>query len=407
MAIINVTSEIQPLKKVMLHRPGNELLNLTPETLESLLFDDIPYLEGAQKEHDFFAEVMKEHGVEVVYLEDLVAETFDHRPDIRETFLHQFMREGGVQTEEYRQILFEHLNSIADNKEFVLKTMSGTSFKELKKTQKKSLVDYMIPEDAFILAPMPNLYFTRDPFSSAGQGVILNHMYSRTRQRETIYSDYVFKYHPAYKDQLELYYTREEPFSLEGGDILNLNDKTLAIGISQRTQPAAIENLARNIFYRSHSMIEKILAFEIPNCRAFMHLDTVFTQIDVDTFTVHPGILGTLRVFEVSKGDREPELNVLEMSDSLEHILKKYLGTPVDLILCAGGDSVAAAREQWNDGSNTLCIAPGKIIVYDRNTDTNRILKAKGFEVLEIPSGELSRGRGGPRCMSMPLIRES
>lgn len=405
MATINVTSEIRPLKKVMLHRPGEELLNLTPETLNSLLFDDIPYLEGAQREHDAFAEIMRKEGVEVVYLEDMVAETFDHHPEVRKTFLNQFIHEAGVRTEEYRKALFEYLDSIADNKKFVLKTMSGTAFKELKLKKKKSLVDYMVSEDSLILDPMPNLYFTRDPFSSAGQGIILNHMYSETRQRETIYSDYVFKYHPKYKDP-ELYYTRDEYYSLEGGDILNLNEKTLAIGISQRTHPAAIENLAKNVFFKSHSSIEKILAFEIPNCRAFMHLDTVFTQIDVDKFTIHPAILGTLRVFEVSREDEENELHVIEMVDSLEHILEKYLGTPVELILCAGGDSIAAAREQWNDGSNTLCIAPGKIIVYDRNTVTNRILKDRGIEVLEMPSGELSRGRGGPRCMSMPLIRE-
>ena len=183
-------------------------------------------------------------------------------------------------------------------------------------------------------------------------------------------------------------------------------DKVLAIGISQRTEPDAIDMIARNIFASEDSTINTVLAFNIPNSRAFMHLDTVFTQIDVDKFTVHPGILGPLQVFEITPG-ADDELKVREIDDTLENILAKYLGLPkVTLIQCAGGDTIAAEREQWNDGSNTLCIAPGVIVVYERNDVTNAILREAGLKVLEMPSAELSRGRGGPRCMSMPLIRE-
>ena len=409
---INVTSEIKPLKKVLLHRPGNELLNLTPDTLQELLFDDIPYLPVAQREHDEFARVLKENGVEVVYLENLMTEVISLSPEIREEFLKQFIYEAGIRTPKYRDLVFQYLNSFKDPFELVLKTMEGIQVSEinqrLKKTD-KSLVDLVTEETQFLAAPMPNLYFTRDNFASIGNGISLNKMYSVTRNRETIYAEYIFKYHPEFKDQVDKYFDRDIPYSIEGGDILNLNEHILAVGISQRTCADAIDELAKNLFKDKKCKIDTVLAFNIPNSRAFMHLDTVFTQIDRNKFTYHPGIMDTLQVFEITEGNDEnsdEDLNVIEINDSLENILSTYLKMPVTLIPCAGGDKVAAEREQWNDGSNTLCIAPGVVIVYDRNNITNQVLRENGLKVLEIPGAEISRGRGGPRCMSMPLIRE-
>lgn len=409
---INVTSEIKPLKKVLLHRPGNELLNLTPDTLQELLFDDIPYLPVAQREHDEFARVLKENGVEVVYLENLMTEVISLSPEIREEFLKQFIYEAGIRTPKYRDLVFQYLNSFKDPLELVLKTMEGIQVSEinqrLKKTD-KSLVDLVTEETQFLAAPMPNLYFTRDNFASIGNGISLNKMYSVTRNRETIYAEYIFKYHPEFKDQVDKYFNRDLPYHIEGGDILNLNEHILAVGISQRTCADAIDELAKNLFKDKKCKIDTVLAFNIPNSRAFMHLDTVFTQIDRNKFTYHPGIMDTLQVFEITEGNDEnsdEDLNVIEINDSLENILSTYLKMPVTLIPCAGGDKVAAEREQWNDGSNTLCIAPGVVIVYDRNNITNQVLRENGLKVLEIPGAEISRGRGGPRCMSMPLIRE-
>ena len=409
---INVTSEIKPLKRVLLHRPGNELLNLTPDTLQELLFDDIPYLPVAQREHDEFARVLKENGVEVVYLENLMTEVISLSPEIREEFLKQFIYEAGIRTPKYRDLVFQYLNSFKDPLELVLKTMEGIQVSEinqrLKKTD-KSLVDLVTEETQFLAAPMPNLYFTRDNFASIGNGISLNKMYSVTRNRETIYAEYIFKYHPEFKDQVDKYFSRDLPYHIEGGDILNLNEHILAVGISQRTCADAIDELAKNLFKDKKCKIDTVLAFNIPNSRAFMHLDTVFTQIDRNKFTYHPGIMDTLQVFEITEGNDEnsdEDLNVIEINDSLENILSTYLKMPVTLIPCAGGDKVAAEREQWNDGSNTLCIAPGVVIVYDRNNITNQVLRENGLKVLEIPGAEISRGRGGPRCMSMPLIRE-
>lgn len=404
---INVKSEIGALKKVLVHRPGRELLNLTPDSLERLLFDDIPYLPVAQEEHDEFVRILRDNGVEVVYLEDLMTEVLDSNPEIRERFITQFIYEAGIRTPKYRSLVYEYLSSIENNRLLVLKTMEGIVNNEVIKSKAKkgkSLVDYIQDDTSFVVDPMPNLYFTRDPFASIGNGVSLNRMYSVTRNRETIYAEYIFEYHPEYKGLVDKYFDRYSAYHIEGGDILNLNEHILAVGISQRTSADAIEELAHKIFEDKDAKINTILAFDIPVCRAFMHLDTVFTQIDKDKFTYHPGIMGTLKVYEITS-DGEDGLNVKEKSASLERILEEYLDREITLIPCAGGDKIGAEREQWNDGSNTLCIAPGVVIVYDRNNITNELLRDNGIKVLEMHSAELSRGRGGPRCMSMPLQR--
>ena len=412
MNAINVKSEIGPLKKVLLHRPGVELLNLTPDTLGRLLFDDIPFLPDAQKEHDEFVSILRENGVEVVYLEDLMADVLKINGNIEDKFIRQFILEAGIKTPKYKNLVFEYLKSLNDKKELVLKTMEGIKVGEIpreKREVEQSLVDLVSEESNFLADPMPNLYFTRDPFASAGNGIILNKMYSVTRSRETIYAEYIFNYHPDFKGKIEKYYDRYLPYHIEGGDVLNLNEHILAVGISQRTEAGAIDELAKNIFKNENSQIDTILAFNIPVSRAFMHLDTVFTQIDYDKFTFHPGIMETLQVFEITEGDipdSDEDLNVKEVKGSLDEILERYLKRKITLIPCAGGEKISSEREQWNDGTNTLCIAPGVVVVYNRNNITNNILREHGLTVYEMHSAELSRGRGGPRCMSMPLIRE-
>lgn len=404
MAGVNVKSEIKPLKKVLLHRPGRELLNLTPNTLRELLFDDIPFLRVAQREHDVFARILRDNGVEVVYLEDLMAEVLDAKPHLRGEFLEKFIDESGIRTDRYHKIIFDYLDgNYADNLDLVLKTMEGINLTELHTDKANSLVDLVSESSKMVVAPMPNLYFTRDPFAMIGNGVSVNRMYSITRNRETIYGEYIFEHHPDFVGIPE-YYRRYNTFHVEGGDILNLNERVIAVGISQRTEPDAIDALSKNIF-EGDSPIETILAFKIPSSRAFMHLDTVFTQIDYDKFTVHPGILGPLTVFKIAS-EGNGHIRVRKMHDTLEDILEQYLGTQIELIPCGGGDRIAAEREQWNDGSNTLCLTPGTIVVYDRNEVTNALLREKGLDVIEMPSAELSRGRGGPRCMSMPLWRD-
>lgn len=409
-----VHSEIGPLKKVCLHRPGEELLNLTPDDLERLLFDDIPFLEVAQAEHDKFAELLREQGVEVLYIEKLVAEALDAAGS-REEFTQQWLDESGLKGKEARAAVKEYMDSIKDTKAFVDKCIAGLRKDEIDlPVRSSSTLSELVGADQdgetdLLVDPMPNTYFTRDPFAVVGRGVNLNHMFSVTRNRETLLGKYVFRDHPEYKDA-PLWYRRDSAFHTEGGDVLNINAHTLAIGISQRTQAAAIDALAQNMFWGDNAEkceITDIYAFNIPVSRAFMHLDTVFTQIDVDKFTIHPGIMGTLQVFRLTKGAAEGEVKIEELNDTLEHILEKATGVDaIKLIKCGGGDPVAAAREQWNDGSNTLAVAPGKICVYQRNSVTNDVLYKEGLDLIVVPSAELSRGRGGPRCMSMPFERE-
>ncbi len=404
---ICVRSEIKPLKKVLLHRPGRELLHLTPDRLPELLFDDIPFLKVAQQEHDAFAQILRSNGAEVVYLEDLMAEVLKLHPEQTKPFLYQWLSEGNIKTRRWQDKLYEYLIGNFEGKALVEKTMEGITLKEMGGASAYSLQDLIAPADDLIVDPMPNLYFTRDPFASVGTGVFLHKMRFPTRCRETIYADYIFRFHPDFEGLVKRYYDRDGHANIEGGDVLNLTEDTLAIGISQRTSPDAIEEASRNLFADPEAKIRTVLAFDIPSCRAFMHLDTVFTQIDYDKYTIHPAILGPLTVYEITPGVSDPtDLHIRRIDSKLEDILEKYTRTDhVKLINCGGDDLIASAREQWNDGSNTLCIAPGKIVVYERNDVTNAILRDEGIQVLEMPSAELSRGRGGPRCMSMPLIR--
>ena len=403
---IDVRSEIRPLKKVLLHRPGSELEQLVPNSMEQLLFDDIPYLRGAQAEHDAFARTLREQGVEVVYLSDLTARTLEGSDALRRRFVEDFIHRSGCVADSYREELTEVLLSLPTARELVCKTMTGVRFDELPRQGGGSLSSLRSDRTHFVLDPIPNLYFTRDPFASIGRGVSLHHMYSVTRSRETIYSDYFLHYHPEFAGQVPFYYTPDEPFSLEGGDILNLSAETIAVGISQRTMPEAVERLAQNIFRDEAAQIRRVLAFDIPSTRAFMHLDTVLTQIDRDKFLVHPNILERLQIFELTPGKRGA-VKVRRLDESAGAVLAEAVGVDrVQLLQCGGGDQIAAQREQWNDGSNALCLRPGTVIAYDRNYVTNDMMEEAGIRVLRIPSGELSRGRGGPRCMSMPLVRE-
>ena len=399
---INVYSEIGNLKKVLLHRPGKELENLMPEYLDRLLFDDIPYLKIAQEEHDAFAQIFRDKGVEVVYLEDLAAESLIN-DEVKSKFIDEYIEEAGIKENRETGILKEYFLSFSDNKAMVLKMMEGIRKSEIKDYKGPGLAEFLSDQYPFIIDPMPNLYFTRDPFASIGNGVSIHKMLTVTRNRETLFGKYIFNYNPLYKGT-KLFYDRTEDYSLEGGDILVLNKETIAVGISLRTHPNAITKFANSILTEENSF-KKVMAIDIPKTRAFMHLDTVFTMVDYDKFTMHPNIKSDIVVYVLTKVDGK--LNISEERGSLEEVLQKELNLDkVKLFKCGGDSVIDASREQWNDGSNTLCISPGEVIVYSRNYVTNQILEEEGIKIHIMPSSELSRGRGGPRCMSMPLVRE-
>ncbi len=405
MSNVKVNSEIGRLKVVLLHEPGAELHNLTPKKLDDLLFDDIPWLPLAKKEHQAFAKTFKDAGVKVVYLTDLMSEVLDLSNDIKNEFVEQFIKEAHIRSNTLREVATDYLKGFKDNKELVLKTIAGIKKSELPNYQVKSLADH-VDDYPFVTDPMPNLYFTRDPFASIGNGVSLNKMYSVTRSRETIFGEYIFKYHPTYKTT-PLYYSRYEDVNIEGGDIMVLNNHVLVVGVSQRTCAEAVERLAKNLFYNNETDFDTVLAFTIPQARTFMHLDTVFTQVDVNKFAIHKGCYEKLKIYRITKDfNNDKKVKVIELDQKLEDVLESYIGLPITLIPCGGGDTISADREQWSDGSNFVAIAPGEVIAYERNDITNAALIKAGIKVHIIPSSELSRGRGGPRCMCMPLERE-
>ena len=398
------TSEIGRLRKVMLHRPGRELENLMPEYLERLLFDDIPYLKVAQAEHDAFAQCLRDNGAEVVYLRDLVEETIAPL-ELRQELTEQFLDEAGLENHRIREILRDYFASM-ERGELVDAMMAGVRKSDVRGFETGKLADYLSfrsDDYPFLIDPMPNLYFTRDPFATIGSGVSLHRMHTVTRNRETLFGKFIFQYHPVYKDAPK-WYDRGETSSLEGGDILILSPEVIAVGISQRTEEDSIDKFAHTVLSISKTF-KKILAFNIPKSRSFMHLDTVFTMVDRDKFTVHPNILSEITVYVMELVDGK--VHIREEQGRLEDILKKHLELEkVTLIKCGSDSPIDAAREQWSDGSNTLAIAPGEVVVYERNYVTNRILEDNGITVHTIPCSELSRGRGGPRCMSMPFVRE-
>ena len=399
----NIYSEIGPLKAVILHSPGEELNNLTPKYLEELLFDDIPWLPLAKKEHEAFAKAFIDNGVKVYYLVDLVTESIKNKK-IKEEFIDQFIKDADIASQTLKEKTKEYLLKIKDTKELILKCISGIKKTDLESFKYRTLSDY-VNDSPFITNPMPNLYFTRDPFVLVGGGVVINSMHSKTRKRETIFGDFIFRYHDLFKD-VPRYYNRFDDFEIEGGDIMILNDTTLIIGVSERTSPEAVWALSKNIFYNFETSFERVLAFSIPKTRSFMHLDTIFTQVDYDKFTIHKGCYKELNVYEITKNLSKPmKLNIKPLKEKLEDILEKYVGKPVTLIPCGGDDLITSDREQWSDGSNCISLSPGVVIAYERNDITNKMLESYNIKVITIPSSELSRGRGGPRCMSMPVYR--
>lgn len=404
---IQVNSEIGRLKTVLLKRPGKELENLVPDHLSGLLFDDIPYLKVAQEEHDKFAQTLRDEGVEVVYLEKLAAEAIADK-DVREQFIDDILAESQKTVLGHEAEIKTFFAKLSDQ-ELIDKIMAGVRKEEIE-LKTTHLVEYMDDRYPFYLDPMPNLYFTRDPQASVGRGMTINRMYWRARRRESLFMTYILKYHPRFKDaDVPVWLDRNSPFNIEGGDELILSKETLAIGISERTSAQAIERLARNIFKDESTTFKKVIAIEIPNSRTFMHLDTVFTMIDYDKFTVHSAIFkeeNNMNLFTIEYDEAKDDIKITH-SNKLRETLADVLGVEkIEFIPTGNGDVIDGAREQWNDGSNTLCIRPGVVVTYDRNYVSNQLLRDKGIKVLEITGSELVRGRGGPRCMSQPLFRE-
>jgi len=412
---LQVYSEIGSLKRVLLHRPGSELETLTPKYLDTMLFEDIPFLGSMREEHNAFAETLRNNGCEVLYVEELLKDTVKIS-EAKKSLIEKTVQATGIPDLDLCESLQDNLLGM-DDLSLTGHLIAGTKKDEIALHQpagRRDLSYYIRDEYPFYINPLPNLYFTRDPGAVIGNRCSINTMHTDARKRESMLLAAIMRYHPTFRTDDSAPHLLEgyaEGSSIEGGDILVLDANTLMVGCSARTEAWAIEELAKQILTTTSdsegkgSGFKNILVVQIPFTRAYMHLDTVFTMVDHDKFTIYPGIQSALKVFTISM---RKERNLLVQPETgLKSALERALKLPsVDLIQTGGGDRITAAREQWNDSANTLAIAPGVVVTYRRNVVSNDTLEKHGITVLPIQGSELVRGRGGPRCMSMPLVRE-
>jgi arginine deiminase len=402
-----VDSEVGVLRQAILHRPGLELKRLTPGNKDRLLFDDVLWVARAQEEHDRFAALLRDRGV-TVYLFGELLRTALEIPDARKYVLDRIFDDRV-----YGPLAIDALRNCFDAMDPDTLTdhlIGGITKREVldRIPEPRSIAFHVLDPDDFVLEPLPNHLYTRDTSAWLYGGVAINSMRKKARMRETVHYEAVYRWHPLFAGAGYAVWSAgavNGPATTEGGDMLVLGGGAVLVGLSERTTPQGVERLARRLF--AGGEVDRIVALRMPQARAFMHLDTVLTMVDPETVTQYAG-LGMLPAYTIRPGDTEKELNLVDHPpEDMHQAIADALGLPSIRVLTPVQDVHSAEREQWDDGCNTLAVAPGVVVTYERTVTTNRFLRRHGIEVLDIPGGELGRGRGGPRCMSCPTVRDA
>lgn len=397
---LGANSEVGRLRAVMLHRPGDELRRLTPRNSDQLLFDGLPWVDRAQEEHDAFADVLRGRGVEVLLLGDLLTETIANSGAAR--------MQGIAAAVSPRRLGHHLAHDLATELRKLSPTdlagvlMAGMTFDEMPESAasaRSSLVWRMHHGTEFAIDPLPNLLFTRDSSFWIGDRFAITSLALPARVRETSLTDLIYAHHPRFLGVRRAYESHTAP--VEGGDVLLLAPGVVAVGVGERTTPAGAEALARSLF--EDGLAHTVLAVPIEQRRASMHLDTVCTMVDTDAVVMYPVIQDSLSAFTIAMTDGSVSVTG---PDPFVEAAADAMGIEKLRVIDTGLDAVTAEREQWDDGNNTLALAPGVVVAYDRNVETNRRLEDSGVEVLTIAGSELGSGRGGPRCMSCPVSRD-
>ena len=393
--LINIYSEIFPLKKVMLYRPNDEFLNIIPDNLEHLSIYGISDLESLQKEHDALANILRKEGIDVIYLIDLIVESLNINANIREKFIKQFINEANIKIPNIYKKVYKFLNEIKVNK-----CIEGIRCSEINLGDDKFFLDNY--KNGLIIEPLPKLYLIHEYFFGVLNGASLGHFKNTNCQRETIFIDYVLKYHPKYKNT-KLYCNRYNEEFLNGRDLLVLSDEVLCIGVNQYTGDLAAYNFANEIL--KEKKIKHVIVVKMPTYLEKIHFDEFINMVDHDKFIVNNDLEKIDSIYELSLHNEQIVVNELHMS--FDKVLEKYLHlNEIVFIKCANGNIIDSKREEWQQAIGVLCIKPGVVIAYKTNKLTNESLKANGIKVIELNTLELLKGKSGVRSIVMPLIRE-